>query len=308
MDKLPKVTLWEIFVYSARVTREVLLEVSRHHFIRSSVLFIICLAVGYPVLVGAKGEAWAMIEWDVNLWTVIALVSGAIVVVLTIASIVVPVRIDKQLRGFSPERRKNFLYNTLRWISDRANDIAENDPISIIVLKDHTVKLITEAFGRSLGDQTRTQFEGSPLNQIGFEQQLWGKICRKALVSLADTLGDTLDERTIQPSFRVDDWEAFDRNVEQQTLQIIMLRGRSIKGGRTAKKDDSDYGYQDKLKRVKWWLPVLTAHVQRTTPERTGELKRIVEAKDPSRCSSEEELEDLLTTVMSKVRALGLCN
>lgn len=308
MDRLPKVTLWEIVVYSARVTREVLLEVFRHHFIRSLVFFIICLAAGYPILVIAKGESWAMIEWDVNLWTVTALLLGAIAVVLTIASIVVPVRIDKQLREFSPERRKNFLYNTLRWISDRANDIADNDPISMIVLKNHTVKLITEAFGRSLGEQIRAQFESNPLNQIGFEQQLWGKHNREDLVSLVDRLADTLDEQFIQPRFRVDDWEAFEGSVEQQTLQSIMLRGRSIKGGRTKKKDDPDFGYQEKLKQVGWWLPVLTEHVQRTKPEHTGELKRIVETKDPSRCSSEDELEDLLTKVMSKVTALGLCN
>ncbi len=178
MDKLPTVTSWEIVVYSFRVTREVLLEVFRHHFIRSAVFFIICLAVGLPFLViaKAKGKSWAVIEWDVNLWTVIAILLGAIALVLTIASIVVPVRIDKQLRELSPERRKNFIYNTLRWISDRANDIAKNDPISLIVLKDHTVKLITEAFGRSLGEQTRTQFDSNPLNQIGFEQQLWVSI------------------------------------------------------------------------------------------------------------------------------------
>ncbi len=135
-----------------------------------------------------------------------------------------------------------------------------------------------------------------------------GKYYRHKLVSLVDRLADTLDEHFIQPSFRVDDWEAFERNVEQQTFQIIMLRGSSIKGGRTAKKDDPDYGYQEKIKQVKWWLPVLIEHVQRTTPEHTGELKRIVESKDPSRCSTEEELEDLLKTVMDRVKALGLCN
>ena len=95
---LPKVSLRDVLNYGCRVIREVLLEVFRHRFIRSSLFFLAALAIGFPVLILGRGRGWALAEWDVNLWTVIAVVSGAVALVLVIASIIAPVRIDKQQR------------------------------------------------------------------------------------------------------------------------------------------------------------------------------------------------------------------
>ncbi|MCK4873345.1 MAG: hypothetical protein KAS72_11520 [Phycisphaerales bacterium] len=122
-SKLPKVSIREVLGYTILVSREAVKETFQHHIVWSSLCCLATLGVGLPVLIIAKGREWAMLEWGVNFWTILAMLAGGLAMLLIGWSIIVPVQLDKQSKSLLRQERD--ASSALRITSESIDDAKE---------------------------------------------------------------------------------------------------------------------------------------------------------------------------------------
>lgn len=269
-------------------------------------VFAAALYFTLPLLATRVGWSEAIHETNYILHGVYA-IGASFIVMFVFFMIVAPASMyweqADRIDALAPDANQEFLFNVLRWVSDSAARIPDNDPISIIVLKDHAVALICDAFGRSIGDTLCRGLKSQDACSIDVDEtrENLTRMLRGKLIGIADEVADSSSIRTIQPSFVRSNWADIKTRYKKAVLRELLDKGEQIASTYTIR--GTERLLDKKRDEILWWKEIVSLYIQSAEPLHARKIKLALAENDPAHLEAIDEMRDAIARVVVDVKA-----